>query len=78
MYYAVQYIHLILCFKYYERPGFQVRLEIFDKNSKFISKFISSPSEQEIFASFPESKLRLGYPEADFNRIYDLIDSFNS
>jgi hypothetical protein len=73
IYYAVQYIHLILRFKYYERPGFQVRLEIFDD----ISKFISSPSE-EIFASFPESKLRLGYPEADFNRIYDLIDSFCS
>ena len=62
MYYAVQYIHLILCFKYYKRPGFRERLEIFDENSKFISKFISSPSE-EIFASFPESKLRLGYPE---------------
>ena len=73
IYYAVQYIHLILRFKYYKRPGFQVRLEIFDD----ISKFISSPSE-EIYASFPESKLRLGYPEADFNRIYDLIDSFSS
>ena len=24
IYYAVQYIHLILHFKYYERPGFQV------------------------------------------------------
>ena len=53
IYYAVQYIHLILCFKYYERPGFQERLEIFDENAKFISKFISSPSE-EIFALFPE------------------------
>ena len=73
IYYAVQYIHLILRFQYYKRPVFQVRLEIFDD----ISKFISSPSE-EIYASFPESKLRLGYPEADFNRIYDLIDSFSS
>ena len=56
IYYAVQYIHLILRFKCYER--FQIRSEIFDN----ISKLISSPSE-EIFASFPESKLRLGYPE---------------
>jgi len=71
MFYDVQYIHLILRFKYYECPGLQVRLEIFDN----ISKFISSPSE-EIFASISESKLRLGYPEVDFNRIYDLIDSF--
>ena len=66
-------IYLILRFKYYERPGLQVCLEIFDD----ISKFISSPSK-EILASFPESKLRLGYPEADFHRIYDLIDSFGS
>jgi dimeric dUTPase (all-alpha-NTP-PPase superfamily) len=74
IHYAVQYIHLILRFKYYKRPGFQVRfLEIFND----ISKFISSPSE-EIFASFPELKLRLGCPEADFNRIYDLIDLFSS
>ena len=29
IYYAVQHIHLILRFKYYERPGFKVRLEIF-------------------------------------------------
>ena len=77
IYYAVQNIHLILRFKYYKRSGFQVRLEIFDD----ISKFISLPSEEiseEIFASFPESKIKLGYPEADFNRIYDLIDSISS
>ena len=73
IYYAVQYIHLILRFKYYERPGFQVHLKIFDD----ISKLISSPSE-EIFASFPESNLRLAYPKADFNRTYNLIDSFSS
>ena len=37
IYYAVQNIHLILRFKYYKRSGFQVRLEIFDDISKFIS-----------------------------------------
>ena len=73
IYYTIQHIHLILRFKYYERSGFKVRMEIFDD----ISKFISSPSE-EILASFPESTLRLGYSEAEFNRIYDLIDSFRN
>jgi len=59
---AEQYIHLILCFKYYKRPGFRERLKIFDD----ILKYISSPSK-EIFASFPESMLRLAYPKANFN-----------
>ena len=40
--YAVKYIHLILRFKYYERPRFQVRMKIFDD----ILKFISSASEK--------------------------------
>jgi len=56
------------------RPEFHVRLEIF---SDAISTFISLPSE-EMFALFLESKLRLGYLEGDFNKIYDSIDSFSS
>ena len=51
IYYALEYTHLIIRFKYYKCPGFQVGLEVFDD----ISKYISS-SFEEIFALFQESK----------------------
>ena len=57
---------MILRFKYYERPGFQV----LDFRLRYFKKLLLHFT--------PESNLRLDYSKADFNRIYDLIDSFSS